>query len=81
MGDCEHEFMSGPRQWPRICKHCARLQSDIEWAEKVVALEAQVAELLGACKAVQFVLEKYDTGDEWEAGQTVATAIANVKGE
>ena len=48
---------------------------------RITTLEAQVAKLLEACEAVQFVLEKYDTGDEWEAGQTVATAIANVKGE
>lgn len=51
MSECQHEFIltdiSGPRYWPRICKHCNAWELDI----KVATLKVERDELLAACEA------------------------------
>ena len=46
MSECKHEYIPGPRQWPNICKHCDKLQSDIEIEELTTQRDA----LLAACE-------------------------------
>jgi len=50
---CEHDWSSGPRQWPVICFNCNQTKSDIEWMTKVADLEAQRDELLAACEVAK----------------------------
>jgi len=75
--DCQHRWMKGYK-W---CVKCGAAKDDLRWMNEFAAIEVQRDELLAACEAAWFVLQKYDTRDEWEAGQTVFTAIAKAKGE
>ena len=51
--ECKHEYVPGPRQWPNICKHCDRLQSDIEIEELTTQRDA----LLAACEEALAYIE------------------------
>ena len=82
MSKCKHEYIPGPpRRWPNICKHCDRLQTDIEIEE----LTTQRNELLAACEEALDTLENYHAyilyePTPWTVERRLKSVIAKAKG-
>ena len=82
MFECKHEYVPGPRQWPNICKHCDRLQSDIEIEELTTQRDALLATCEEALAYIEMDVEASIPGtDIWEFVYRTQDVIAKAKGE
>jgi len=73
MSKCKHEYVPGPRSWPNICKHCDRLQSDIEIEELTTQRDA----LLAACEEALAYIEMDERSPSYALGHGTSGDLYN----